>query len=225
MGNSDSKQSKSSRQSIRSSVLSGSDDTRSKIQGQLTAEFDKNADPVLGTITSESFHNCLRSVQDKFDLYSIADSPLCIGLFYASVQSASVMNQSEYSLAISALLNTADSNVSELTTRSILKWYSHSRKMAESNSMTSEIMQAFLEASWRFGFVEMSRKLLSNKILNGTSESEAISRFSESNIRSLSAQSPYIDRGICVTVGDESLTVPTSFSHLNGSSRGAYPEL
>lgn len=226
MGNSDSKQSRTSRQSITSSSSPAVVDPRAKIGAYLKSEFDKYCDITTDCLSSEAFHTCLRSVQEEFDLYNIADSPLCVGLFALSAVERPggrpVMTRAEYTSATSALLNSEDI---ALTNKSILQWHGSSRK----TTATDEILTSFYEASYRFAFAEMNRKLLSNMYLNGTWETDAISRFSELHVKKLAVvdKSSGDDRTIHLCVGTESVSVPTSFSYLSAKSRPAsvYPQL
>ena len=233
MGNSDSKVSKSSRQSITSSTWSSAGDTRARMQVIVESEFERNRDPRSGCLGVEGFQRCLQSVQEQFDLFSIANSPLGVGLFYSSSADRSgeqaIMNKAEYMTALTALLNNTDPNVANtLTLQCIQRWYCSTHKDQDLPSISDEMIGWFFEASWRFAFQEMHRRLSSNVSLRGAAESDAIARFREGHIKDLHKTlgrvglNTSMDRTLVVTVGEETVSVPTSFSNL--SKRRATPE-
>jgi hypothetical protein len=220
----------------------------------LESEFEKRCDQSTKFINRESFQACLRSVQDQFDFYSIAGSPLGVGLFEVSCKERhggqSVMSISEYASAMAVLFNSLDTATQVgLTSQAILKWFILTTNPAKPPSaLTDDVLVAFFEASWKFAWRELTGKLLSHICLNGKAETEAIERFSETHVKFFSTRgapvsvggNPPVDRTIIVSVGDESIMVPTSFSFLskqrksvgdtppNGfttKSTSAYPDL
>lgn len=245
MGNSDSKPSKGS-----SAVpLTSAQSYQSRVHALLESEFIKRSESPQTHISFEGFQACLKSVQDEFDLYSISNSPLGIGLFelYADEKpdSKGLMSMSEYAMAMAVLFNNNDpSTIFKITSQAMLKWYALKNNLATApRELSSEAVIEFFEASWTFAWAELLKRLLSNACLNGKAETEAIQRFSETHVKffastpnSLFAKG--IDRTIVVSVGDEVVQVPTSFSYLSrprnpgsdtppfrNKAKNAYPEL
>jgi hypothetical protein len=197
---------------------------------------------------------CLRNVQEQFDFYSIAGSPLGIGLFEISCKERTggqpLMSITEYASAMAVLFNSLDPATQlGLSSQAVLKWFAVTANPSKPpTSLTDEVLGAFFEASWRFAWMELHGKLLSNVCLNGKAETEAIERFNETHSKYfathagmlLIGNNPPTDRTIIVSVGDESVYIPTAFSFVsrqrkstgetppNGNaarSSSAYPDL
>jgi len=223
MGNSDSKQPKSTGTVPLTSLQS----YQSRVHSLLESEFLKRCEPQKTHISCNGFQACLKTVQDEFQLYSIAYSPLGIGLFESYVsekpEGRALMSMSEYAIAMAVLFNPNDpGTVFGITSQAILKWYAAKFfPQALPRELNNEVIVAFFEASWSFAWSELAKRLLSNVCLNGKAETEAIQRFSDTHMKyfasapnSLSLKLS-VDRTVCVSVGDESVQVPTSFSYIS----------
>ena len=222
------------------------------IRGIIEREFLKRSQQSPGYISRDGFQSCLRTIQTELDLFAIAKSPLGLGLFemYAKERpnGQAVISAVEYAAAISILFDGVDiATQTRLTAQCILDWYSLTHTSSQApTAVTDDMVIAFYEATWKFAWSELRMMLLSNACLNGKDESEAILRFSESNLKHFNANCttgwvltcPPTDRTISVRIGDDVVHVPTSFSFT--SNRGisglqlrsrpavpavAYPEL
>jgi hypothetical protein len=235
MGNSDSKPVKGT-----STIsLTSEQADRNRIHSFLELEFERRADRETKYLSRDGFQQCLKAVQDQYELRNISGSPLGIGLFEISAkersQGKAVMSVSEYASAMAVLFNSIDaSTLASLTSQAVLKWFQTFRGLPSPPSVVSdEIMICFVESSWRFAWAELSNRILSNVCLNGKSEMEAIERFSESHAKFFSAHIrelnltlvPPVDRTIHVSVGDEEILVPTSFSFVSKQKPPRYDDL
>ena len=222
MGNSDSKGGRTT------PTASVSQTYKSKVHSFLEQEFDKRSDPNTKNLSRDGFHACLKAIQEQFDFINLAYSPLAIGLFEISSKERPggkhVITITEFASAMAVLFNNLDSNtLMALTNQSILKWYEacFNPKMV-SPSPTEEILVAFFEASWKFAWFELSNRIISNVCLNGKGEAEAIERFGEIHKKFFSAHpselslavSPPVDKNIVLSIGDEEVRIPTSFSFI-----------
>ena len=247
MGNSDSK-TKSGIQSSTPSSAELAKAYRAKVQARLEAEFDKRADFQLNALSRESFQSCLKKIQDEFDLYNISGSPLSIGLFESVTimrpDGKPFMTKTEYASAMGLLFNNCEQSVLiSATTQAILKWYEVIRSQGTVYTrLTDEILVGFFEASWKFAWAQMhTTKLSSNACLNGKGETDAIQRFADNHSKYFSAHSgnlklydpssnpAAVDRTITVSVGDDIVHVPISFSHVSkptvSRTKISYPQL
>lgn len=228
MGNSDSKQSKPN--STTTSNASIAQSVRIRIQTSLEAEFDKRVNAGTGGLSRDNFHSCLRTVQSDFDLYSVAGSPLGNGLFEVFSSGQGFLTKEGYASAMGVVFdnNQTPSTLVSMTTQAILKWYEMTRpSVSPPNIITSDVLAAFYEASWTFAWSEIFRKLSSNMYLNGREETRALERFADSrkchfaaNIGSLGLGP---DRTITISVGDNTVSVPTSFSHMSSQKIASIP--
>lgn len=249
MGNSDSKQLKGT-----SNIsLTSAQAYRNGLHSFLEREFEKRADSASKQLSRDGFQACLRAVQEQYDLKSIASSPLGIGLFELSAKerpgNRPVLSISEYASAMAVIFNNMEQPVlSSMTTQAILKWYQFANTLPNMpTAITDDIVVAFFDATWRFAWSELSRRILSNVCLNGKGEAEAIGRFSEAGAKFFDShaselntvETSLLDNTISVSIGDEEVLAPTSFSFIAKSNqRGsdfptgtnkravvAYPEL
>lgn len=222
MGNSDSKQQKGTS----GTPPQSQQPYQTRVHSMLESEFEKRSDYQKSHMSCEAFQACLKTVQDEFDLYSIAYSPLGVGLFELYTderpEMKSVMSLSEYAMAMAVLFNNNDpSTVFNITTQAILRWYAVKQNLPSvPRDVTKEMIISFFEASWSFAWSELSRRVLSNVCLNGKAETEAIQRFSETHSKYFATNPSCLslkatDRTITVSVGDETVQVPTSFSYLS----------
>ena len=210
-----------------------------KVQTRLESEFDKRADIQLNALTRDSFHACLRKVQDEFGLFNISGSPLSIGLFESCAVShpggKPVMTKDEYATAMGLIFHNCEQSVLiSATTQAILKWYAFVKDGTTGTypRLTDDILVSFFEASWRFAWSELiNKKLSSNSRLNGKAETEAIQRFIDSQTKYFSSHTselklydpssstaPTVDRSITARVGEDYVIVPTSFSFVTRNS-------
>jgi hypothetical protein len=225
MGNSDSKVGKGAS----ATSLTSAQAYRNKVHALLESEFDKRADPTTKMISRDGFHSCLRAIQTQFDFSDFAFSPLATGLFEISAKERPsgkpLMSISEYASAMAVLFNNLDANsLASLTNQSVIRWFNFTNHSSiVTQAPTEEMLVAFFEASWNFGWGELSGRLSSNYILNGKSECDAIDRFRENHIKffayhskelSLSLAPPQ-DKTILMVIGDEEVQVPTSFSFIS----------
>jgi hypothetical protein len=157
------------------------------------------------------------------------------------------MTKSEFASAMGMLFNNCDASVLiSATTQAVLKWYEISRTPGVVYTrLSDEILVAYFEASWRHAWSQMSRKLASNACLNGKAESEALLRFADVHSKYFTGHASQlklydtggaVDKTITISVGDETVHVPTSFSFVskpvslhapqnNRNSKISYPEL
>ena len=238
MGNADSKPGKQSILTTPSSQALAQEYMR-KVQARLESEFYKRADIQSNALTKESFQACLRKVQEEFGLFHISGSPLSVGLFESTAVShpggKPVMTRSEYATAMGLIFhNCEQSLLISATTQAILRWYASSKVGSTTTyaRLTDEILVSFFEASWRFAWSELiNKKLSSNARLNGKAETETIQRFVDTHTKYFaahigelklydpsSASSPSVDKSITVRVGEDYVTVPTSFSFVTRHS-------
>jgi hypothetical protein len=243
MGNSDSKSAKHPILSTPSSKALAQE-YKQKVEARLEAEFEKRADLQYNALSQESFQTCLRKIQNEFGLFNISGSPLSVGLFHSVAlerpAGKPLMTKPEYASAMELMFHTCEQSVLiSATTQAILRWYGTTKSKSGTmvSKLTDEILVAFFEASWRFAWNEMTTKKLGSNIrLNGKAESEAIERFMESHTKyfathpnvlklydATSVSSPAVDRSLTVRVGEESVTVPTSFSFLSKSPISVSP--
>lgn len=234
MGNSDSKQLKGT-----SNIsLTSAQAYRNGVHSFLEKEFEKRADPTTKQLSREGFQACLKAVQEQYDLKSIASSPLGIGLFELSAKerpgNKAVLSINEYASAMAVIFNSIDQPVlASLTTQGILKWYQFANTLPTAPTAVSEdILVAYFDSTWRFAWSELSSRILSNICLNGKGEAEAIGRFCEAGAKFLHSHPselnvfalPISDKSISVSIGDEEVIVPTSFSFIAKSTqRGDSP--
>jgi hypothetical protein len=236
MGNSDSKGGKNTPRTS----LTSSQSYKSKVHTTLESEFAKRADPQSGTLSRDGFHACLKAIQGQFDFVNIAYSPLATGLFEISLKERpggkSLMTITEFASAMAVLFNNLDANtLTALTNQSILRWFQVTFSPKNLPATPSEeILISFFEASWKFGWSELSNRIISNVCLNGKSETDAIERFSEANRKFFIthpgelnvALLPPVDKTIILSIGDEEVQIPTSFSFIirNRGIGSEYPQ-
>lgn len=223
MGNSDSKIQRRSSTSTGQATQSH----RAKIHSFLEREFNKRADPLSGHLSRSGFQLCLKTMEEEFEMYHLANSPLGIGLFEITIKEKpngnSVMTSNEFASAMAVLFNHIEpAAMAALTTQAILKWYSHTHPSVNppAGVLNDEILVSFFEASWRAAWAELSERLLSNVQLNGNAETEAIQRFNDTHVKFFTSHSKELativslaaDKTIVVSVGSEAVCIPTSFS-------------
>lgn len=225
MGNSDSKSAKGTP----GASLTSAQSYRNEVHTLLEVEFHKRADTVTQLLSRDGFHACLRSVQVQFDFNHFAGSPLATGLIEHFARERpggkAVLSITEYASAMAVLFNNMDAaTMTRLTNQAILRWFQvvH-RPTSVPASLTDDILVAYFEAVWVFAWAELSTRVSSNFCLNGKSETEAIEKFCQANSKyfsahphelSLAAGSP-LDKTLVVSIGDEEVSVPTSFSFLS----------
>ena len=251
MGNSDSK-SKNGLQVSTPSTAELAAAYREKVQARLESEFDKKADIQHNALSRDAFQSCLRRIEEEFDLFAISGSHLSLGLFESIVKihpgGNHLMTKSEYASAMGLLFNNCDQSVLiSATTQAILKWYEVVRTPGITYTRISdEILVSFFEASWRHAWLRLGHKLSSNACLNGKAETDALSRFADSHAKffmghtsqlklyetgSTSTSGGAVDRTITISVGEETINVPTSFSFVSKpisfgrNTKISYPDL
>ena len=195
----------------------------------LETEFDKRADPQTKLLTKDGFNSCLKVVQSQFEFSNLAGSPLAIGLFEHFAKDRpggrAVLSITEYASAMAVLFNSMDSGtLVAITAQAIMRWYQVThRPSIPPTTLNDDILVAYFEASWLFAWTVLSARISSNFCLNGKNESEAIERFYQSHAKYFSLHPNELnlgggtpsDKTIVVSIGDEEVHVPTTFSFIS----------